>query len=445
MATVSPLLLGGAAKILARPALERPTSAFFRMLARTGLPPGAVEAAAAQRPDPSLVCDLSVSHFSTRLADVDVGEGPLAGETVVVKDSLDVAGAYTGLGLRDGGDLAEKDAVIVARARAAGGRIVGKTKMTELGMDGLGAVVYDDAPENPRAPGYFAGGSSTGTATAVATGFARFGIGGDGMGSIRIPASFCGLVGLKPGHGRLSHEGYASPAPSMDVPGPITRDVADCALLFQVLAGEKVAPLEAFVPPRIGLVRELGPERATRDISAAFHRVIARLGTTVERVSIPGSARNTLLGTAIGTSEIARSPYASRELSAAGRLNVALGRSLTAEDRRSLEALRTTLREDTQRALDRSFVLAMPTTAVPAPAITRALRLGAQNAPLLLAVAVYTPLANITGFPAIALPSGIDDRGRPLSIMFVGAPGSEETLLRIGLAVERLGVANERV
>src|SRR5690606_32709282 len=137
-------------------------------------------------------------------------------------------------------------------------------------------------PENPCALGYFAGGSSTGTAVAVSTGLARYGIGGDGLGSVRIPAAFTGLVGLKPGRDRLPARGYRSVAASMDVPGPMARTAADCARLFQVLAGEQVAPLSALAPPRVGVVRELGPQLATRDIARAFDRVLDAL--SAERV-----------------------------------------------------------------------------------------------------------------------------------------------------------------
>ncbi|MBA3454555.1 MAG: hypothetical protein H0T42_15810, partial [Deltaproteobacteria bacterium] len=102
--------------------------------------------------------------------------GVLEGGTVVVKDQLDVAGLRTGVGLPDGGELAERDAAIVARIRAAGGTFLGKAKMTELGMDGLGTMMPYPMPINPRAPGYSPGGSSTGTAVAVASGLARYGV-----------------------------------------------------------------------------------------------------------------------------------------------------------------------------------------------------------------------------------------------------------------------------
>lgn len=442
MATVSPQILGHAAKLLARSALERPTSSMLKLFTRTGLPPGEVERASSARPEP-LPSAAIASPLSVRF-DVDglggAPRGPLEGEGVVVKDSIDVAGAFTGLGLADGGDPATRDAVIVTRVRNAGGVLLGKAKMTELGMDGLGAAIHEGMPTNPRAPGYFAGGSSTGTAVAVASGLARYGVGGDGMGSIRIPAAFCGLVGLKPTRGRLPISGYASPAPSMDVPGPMARTAEDCARLWQVLAAEPVRPLAADVPGAIGVARQLDPARASRAVRLAFERALRAIGAHVVAVDVPGADRSTLLGTAIGTAEIARSPYARRPLSSAGALNVALGRSLSEPDRLALDVLRRRLHDAALRALERAPVIAMPTTGIPAPAISRALLAGAQDAPLLLAVALYTPFANVTGLPAIAVPSGVDDRGRPLSIMFVGAPGAETTLLRLALAIESTGL-----
>jgi Asp-tRNA(Asn)/Glu-tRNA(Gln) amidotransferase A subunit family amidase len=360
---------------------------------------------------------------------------------VVVKDSIDVAGARTGLGLLDGGDLATKDAVIVRRIREAGGLVCGKSKMTELGMDGLGAVMHHPMPGNPRAPGYFPGGSSTGTAVAIASGRARFGLGGDGMGSVRIPAAYCGLVGLKPTHGRLPEEGYPSPAPSMDVPGPMARTAADCALLWQVIAGERPRPLATRAPARVGVIRQLGPELATRSIAMAFRRALGGLGTTIEEVDVPGAEHNPILGMAAAIHEVARCAHASRELSAAGQLNMALGRAVDGAAARIFADRRALLRDAALRALDRVGVLAMPTTAIPPPAVTPALLGGAQDALLLRAIGAYTPLANCTGLPAIAVPCGVDDRRRPLSIMFVGPPGEEEMLLRIALAVEAAGLA----
>jgi Asp-tRNA(Asn)/Glu-tRNA(Gln) amidotransferase A subunit family amidase len=365
--------------------------------------------------------------------------GPLDGDSLVVKDALDVGGAPTGLGLASG-EIATDDAELVARARAAGGDVTGKSLMTELGMDGVGALVPHAMPENPRVAGHFAGGSSIGTAVAVSSGLVRYGIGGDGLGSVRIPAAYTGLVGLKPGQDRLSSRGYRSVAASMDVPGPMARDVADCARLFQVLAGEKVEPIRSHVPARVGIVRGLGPELATRDIAHAFRRALDAMETELVSVDVPGAPHNAILGMVAATLELAESPFSRGKLSGQGALNVAMGRSFRSGDRARIDARRASLRDAVLRAIDRTGFLAMPTTAVPAPAIRPRLLSGAVDGLLLRAIGAYTPLANCTGLPAIAVPCGVDARGRPLSIMFVGGPGSELELLRVALAVEETGL-----
>jgi aspartyl-tRNA(Asn)/glutamyl-tRNA(Gln) amidotransferase subunit A len=140
----------------------------------------------------------------------------------------------------------------------------------------------------------------------------------------------------------------------------------------------------------------------------------------------------------LGATELVRSPYASRDLSPAGRMNVALGRAFSSRDLDTLHLQRAALRDATARALARTPILAMPTTAVPPPALTRALLAGDQDLMLLRAIGAYTPLATLTGLPSIAVPCGTDDRGRPHSIMFVAAAGAETDHLRIAKAVEQL-------
>lgn len=371
-------------------------------------------------------------------------EGPLAGATFVIKDSLDVAGEVTSLGLSREGERASADAEVVRRLREAGGHLVGKAKMTELGMDGIGALVPGPMPENPAAPGYIPGGSSTGTAVAVASGLARYGIGGDGLGSVRIPAAFAGLVGLKPGRGVLSMEGYRSVAPSMDVPGPMAATVEDTALLFQIAAGLPVRAIAGRRPQGVGLIAGLGPELACAAQRRAFGRMLDALGAPRRALSIRGAAAHVGLAVAASTAELAQSAYASRIESAQGAMNIALGRSLFG-DLEEIARRRAALTEAMLRAFESVEVLAMPTTAIPPPALTQALREGAQDVALLRAIGAYTPLANLTGLPAIAVPSGRDDRGRPLSIMFMGRPGSEEALLAIAAAVEATGLGKTRV
>jgi Asp-tRNA(Asn)/Glu-tRNA(Gln) amidotransferase A subunit family amidase len=420
------------------------TRRVFHSLFDRALPAPFIEAMAEARPAARFDRSAGVSPLVMTLPTTAHVEGVLGRESVVVKDSLDVAGAPTSLGLGRVGEIATHDAAIVRRLREAGAQISGKAKMTELGMDGIGALMPSTMPQNPLAPGYIPGGSSTGTAVAVASGLSRYGIGGDGLGSVRIPAAYCGLVGLKPGTGTLSTEGYRSVAATMDVPGPMALTVGDCARLFQVSAGLPVRELAARRPTKVGLIVGLGPELASSAQRRAFSRALDAMHTSRVLLPVPGAASHLSLAVAWSTAELAQSPYAEHTDSAQGRLNITLGRSL-AGDLSLLAERRDALLREVLRALESVEVLAMPTTAIPPPALTAALLAGGQDIALLRAIGAYTPLANVTGLPAIAVPSGRDDRGRPLSIMFVGRPGSEEALLEIAAAVEATGVGTQRI
>jgi aspartyl-tRNA(Asn)/glutamyl-tRNA(Gln) amidotransferase subunit A len=364
--------------------------------------------------------------------------GVLDGD-VVIKDQIDVAGLRTGVGTLDGGKIAERDAPIVARIAAAGGRIIGKAKMTELGIDGIGTLMHYPMPRNAVAPAYVPGGSSTGTAVAVAAGLARYGIGGDGLGSIRIPAAFNGLVGLKPTRTRYPHEGIRSPVRTLDAVGPITRTVDDCIALWQVMVDEPITPLDPFVPDVVG-VPIGGNLRVSRVIWRAFQRVLEAIGTRPTRVAIRGFDNVTFLGGMTGANELATGPYVDRVATASGRMSRAIGSSFTPRDVERLVQHRGELREATDRVLASTPILAMPTTAIPPPALSRALVAGEQELMMLRALGAFTPLANLCDLPSIAVPCGVDDVGRPLSVMFVTTRNRETDLLRIALAVERTGI-----
>ncbi len=437
MPTSSPALLALTARLLGTAAGQATTRQAFLTLMSRALPLGAIEAMAAARPARNARAEGEPLDVQPRVAP-PLGEGPLSGEEVAVKDSFDVAGSPTLLGLeraqldRDHHEV-EHDAELVTRIRRAGAAVRGKARMTELGMDGIGALMPGAMPDNALSPGHIPGGSSTGTAVAVARGLARYGLGGDGLGSVRIPAAFHGLVGLKPSLGALPSRGYRSVAPSMDVPGPIARDVADCARLYQVLAGGAVAPIAPKRPASVGLIAGLGPELSCADQRRAFHRMLDAAQVPRRIVRVEGADRHAAFAVACSTAELAQSGYAARTRSGQGLLNVVLGRSMAGHP---MEAARQALRDALSRALDEVEVLAMPTTAIPAPAISKGLLAGGQDVLLLRAIGAYTPLANLTGFPAISVPSGRDERGRALSLMLMGAPGSEHALLAMAAALE---------
>ena len=404
------------------------------MLARVRVPILVPDRFAMRQPE------LDIDSTSPLVGDYvrEVAPGILDGD-VVIKDQIDVAGTRTGVGLLDGGHLAERDATIVARIAAAGGRIIGKAKMTELGIDGIGTLMHYPMPKNPRAPAYAPGGSSTGTAVAVAAGLARYGVGGDGLGSIRIPAAFCGLVGLRPTRTRLPREGIHSPVRSIDAVGPITRTVDDCARLWQVMAGDPVESIVAHRPEVVG-VPIGGSLRVSSTIWRAFRRVLEALGTRVERIALPHFENVTFLGGMTGAYELATGPYVDRVATASGRMSRALGSSFSASDVERLVQHRGELAAATERVLATTPILAMPTTAIPPPALSRALVAGTTELLMLRALGAFTPLANLVDLPSIAVPCGVDDRGRPLSVMFVAAKNHETELLRIALAVEQTGL-----
>ena len=408
------------------------------LLARTGAPVIGAERYAARSPEPGIAV-AAASPVIEPYEAPPVTPGVLDGD-VIVKDQIDVEGLPTGVGLADRGPVAERDATLVARIRQAGGRLIGKSKMTELGIDGLGTLMHYPMPANPRAPSYCPGGSSTGTAVAVASGLVRYGVAGDGLGSVRIPAAFCGLVGLKPSRERLPRDGIRSPVRTLDAVGPIGRNVLDCAMLWQVMAGEPITPITPLSPPRIGLPVGRGPLRVAASIQAAVARALAALGSQIETVTIPGFDSITFLGGMTGSHELSTGPYAGRTTTAAGRRSLALGRAISAADYARLADQRTALREATARALETTPILAMPTTAIPPPALSKAMLAGQSEVMMIRAIGAFTPLANLCDLPAIAVPCGVDAVGRPLSIMFMAAHGNETTLLRIALAVEQTGL-----
>lgn len=225
-----------------------------------------------------------------RRAKVPVGE--LAGLPIAIKALFDVQGEVTHSGSRWWSETASTDALIVSRLRRAGAVITGHTNMTEFAYSGLGLNPHYGTPLSPLAPDRIAGGSSSGSAVAVAAGMAAGAIGSDTGGSVRIPAAFCGLVGFKPSQYRIPRQGTFPLSDSYDSIGPIARSVDCCARLDAVLAGTPFQPprrpdLEGlrFVVPGNYMLDELSPA-----VGNAFERSLKRLrdaGATVIEAQVP--------------------------------------------------------------------------------------------------------------------------------------------------------------
>ena len=211
---------------------------------------------------------------------VPTGEGVLSGARVAVKDNLAVAGLPTTAGsrvLRDS-PPAGRHAEAVRRVLAAGGRVVGRTNMTELAYSGLGQNPHYGTPENPLFPGRLPGGSSSGSATAISLGLVPLAVGTDTGGSVRIPAAFQGLFSLKPTNGLLPTEGLVFLSRTLDVVGPMSRDLDGLWRLFLALLGEEGREMPRALEKKLRL---LVPRELTRDlepeVERAFSALLARL------------------------------------------------------------------------------------------------------------------------------------------------------------------------
>ncbi|MFJ4930709.1 amidase [Streptomyces sp. NPDC088736] len=374
----------------------------------------------------------------------DLAGLPLAGVPVAVKDNLPVRGQSCRQGSAATSDAAaEEDHVTVARLRAAGAVVVGLTNVPELCVFGTSDGVYGIV-RNPWDPSRTAGGSSGGSAAAVAAGMVPVALGNDGMGSLRIPAANCGLVGLKPGHGTvpagIGHGDWFGMAEN----GPLTTTVADARLMLAVLSDtEAVRPsgnparriAVSVRSPLAGVAVGRPYATAAREAAALFagagHRVRRSdppyplwLGTT--------SLAHWTAGTAVDAADL--DP---RRLTRRTRAHAAVGRRFvtgvrTGERREQLRARLTPFFEEHD-------VLLTPALARRGPAAAAWHERGwLRN---LLANTNYSPLTppwNLTGWPAMAVPFGTLPGGAPCAVQLVGRPGSEAELLELAGQLEEL-------
>jgi amidase len=346
------------------------------------------------------------------------GDGP----RLAVKDAIDVAGVPTTAAcpvIADRAAPAERDAPVVAVARAQGVRVVGKTNLTELCRAADGVNPWTGTPQNPLDPRLVPGGSSSGSAVAVAVGEADVALGTDTGGSVRIPAACCGVTGLKTTHGRVPLEGVFALAPSLDTVGPIGPDVASVALSMRLIE-PGFAPNDG----RAGAVGRLRPVGPAIDpaIDAAVDSALRTAGTD-ERVELwPRAlvAGNTLLLAEGYRGHRHLLAYPER-MSARIRRRIERGARITDGMLDEAYATRTALRNLLGGLFERYPVLALPTLAAPPP------RIGAERDVDLTAL---TLPFNLSGHPALALPIPGG------SMQLVGPPGGEERLLAVGSLVE---------
>lgn len=366
--------------------------------------------------------------------------GRLDGVPLAIKDNIDVAGMPTSLGIGGREAMhAARDAHVVDRLRGSGAVLLGKTNLDEATLGTIGRNATFGDVGNPLYPGKASGGSSAGSAAAVAAGHAIAALGSDTMGSVRIPAAFCGVVGMKPTFGELSCRGLASALRRADAPGLLVRAVEDAALLLPLLAGydpgdphsrKRRVPL---APPdwapgslRAGVVSDLAELGADADVIAGFASAMERCAQAFGDTQPVALA---LVPLDIANTRRAALLLMEAEILAAHRDELACGsdrlwkmldyaKRKSAVDYARADRLLDAHVVQVRRLLESFDVLLLPTVPSPPPAF------GADEPANL---ADFTALASLAGCPALSLPL---PNGQGLQL--VGAPGSDLRLLELG-------------
>ena len=354
------------------------------------------------------------------------GNGPRA----AVKDCLDIAGHRTSLGSRAfaQAEPAARHADVVAALLQAGAKIVGKANMHELAYGVTGINGWTGTPINPRFPDRVPGGSSSGSAAAVAAGLVDFAIGTDTGGSIRVPAACCGVAGLKPTFGRVSRAGAHPATSSLDCVGPFATDVAGLERAMAIIDPTFKAQ-DRPAGPRLGVVAV----EADRDVQAAVDAAIARSGLSVLPTSLPSFADAFRAGITIMAAEMAQmyghlagtgklGPDVDARLAAAGKV--------TPQEVAQAEAVRSRFAAEVDAALVQVDALLLPTLPSVPPLIEEA-----GDAPRTLRMTNLVRPFNLSGHPALSLPL-LTDAGLPAALQIVGRHQDDAGLCAIAAAIE---------
>ncbi len=390
--------------------------------------------------------------------------GPLHGVPIALKDLIDLEGRVT-----TGGSMAWRDrrsavtATLARRLIAQGMIVLGKTHTVEFAMGGWGTNQHLGTPWNPwdmdvpRTPG----GSSSGSGVSVAAGLAPWAVGTDTGGSVRLPASWCGLSGLKTTIGRVSTFGILPLAPSLDTPGPLARSVEDAALLYSVMVGkDPLDPRTLSAPPPddplvgmrrgvrgLRLARMPASERqgCTAEMLAAYDaalEALAKLGAEIVDVALPCRVADAtqMVGRIIGSEayalvgDLVDNP--SLPIDDAVRPRIQVGRGISARDYLAALAERDALKRRFLGALDGIDALLTPTTQTAAIPV--------QSVDQTTTPAYFTRFVNLLELCALSVPDGFTQTGLPLSLQIICRPYDEATALRIGWAYQAATNWHER-
>ena len=390
-------------------------------------------------------------------------KGPLHGIPVALKDIIDTAGVLTTSGSRiHAGRVPSTDATVTERLGDAGAVLMGKLNLSEFAMGGTVKHAFG-TPKNPWDRSRNPGSSSSGSAISVASAMCFGSLGSDTGGSIRGPASYCGIVGIRPTYGRVPRHGVTPLSWSLDTVGPMARTVLDCGIMLQAIAGHDPrdptssrSPVPNYTEEleartgrlNIGLPVELcEPDVLDPEVKTAFDAAMAvlqRVAGTISSVSLPAIDRSPVPVIVISDADAAdyHAPWLrtrASEYDANVQLRLLTGAATPADAYVRAQRIRALVRAEMLGALDRFDVLAAPATHTAAPPLAIAAGTGGSFGDLRedLPRRVFSGPASLSGLPTLVLPCGFTTAGLPIGLQLMGRPFEEAALFRLGRAYER--------
>ena len=386
-------------------------------------------------------------------------KGPMHGVPVAVKDQFWSKGVRSTGGSRILADFVpDEDATVIANLRKAGAVVLGKTNMTEFAITGFSHRYA--TPRNPWNTDSYTGGSSSGSGAATAAYLCATSLGEDTGGSIRFPATWCGLVGLRPSWGLVSRYGVMRGVWSMDTVGPISRTVEDAAITLGAIAGHdpkdrysSTAPVPDYRQAlggdlnglKIGVITQfmesdLVEPKVRQTVSDSF-ATLGELGATVEEVSVPLSMDAGVASAVLLAVEpaLAQKDWIKDQLQDYGhdvRILLLTGSLLPAQAYYKAQKLRTMLRQQVLDSLEKYDVLVLPTSGKGAQPLEQDPPITSKETASRLAF-LFTRIFNLASCPAMSVPCGFDDRGMPVGLQIGARPGAEETIFKVAHAYEQ--------
>lgn len=403
----------------------------------------------------SLRCFITVTDAEARARAKELDEelaagkdrGPFHGVPIAYKDLFCTRGIRTTAGsliFRD--FVPDYDAAVVERLTVAGAVSVGKTNLHELAFGITSRNPHYGPVLNPLDTSRLAGGSSGGSAAAIAAGIVPMALGTDTGGSVRIPASFCGIAGLKPTYERVSRHGVLPLAFSLDHVGPLGATVEDCALAMDVMAGTSefdLPPAADLKALRVGVPINFFFDRVDRDVAQAVlgsARRLKELGAQVREVRLPNLEDANAAARIVQFGEVAAIYANCRDLAQIGddvRALIEQGRMISAQDYVNAQRVRTIFRREFDALWREIDVLVSPTTPTTAPPADQpTIDIDGKPENTRMASTRLVRSVNFLGEPALSMPCGKDRNGLPIGLQLIGAPFSEGTLLQVGMTLE---------